>query len=145
MEALATPRHARTRALMRGRGLISTLLWELSMGLPPRPDSGRNGARRPSAPRPTPGGRRCSGGLKQSTFCMVHRKPMITMGSPYFVWINTNGIISSWYLLGAGCVAPPKVLGRRKHLLQQQSIGGHLEAMGVPPAPGGPPCAHTSF
>jgi hypothetical protein len=31
---------------------------------------------------------------------------MITMGSPYFVWINANGIISSWHLLGAGCVAP---------------------------------------
>jgi hypothetical protein len=31
---------------------------------------------------------------------------MITMGSPYFVWINTNEIISSWYLLGAVCVAP---------------------------------------
>jgi hypothetical protein len=32
---------------------------------------------------------------------------MITMGSPYFVWINANEIISSWYLLGAVCVAPP--------------------------------------
>jgi hypothetical protein len=32
---------------------------------------------------------------------------MITMGSPYFVWINANEIISSWYLLGAGCVTPP--------------------------------------
>ena len=32
---------------------------------------------------------------------------MITMGSPYFVWINTNEIISSWYLLGAVCVALP--------------------------------------
>jgi hypothetical protein len=31
---------------------------------------------------------------------------MITMGSPYFVWINTNEIISSRYLLGAVCVAP---------------------------------------
>jgi hypothetical protein len=47
------------------------------------------------------------GGLKQSTFCMVHRKTMITMGSPAFVWINTNEIISSWHLLGAGCVSPP--------------------------------------
>jgi hypothetical protein len=25
----------------------------------------------------------------QTTFCMVRRKYMITMGSPYFVWINT--------------------------------------------------------
>jgi hypothetical protein len=33
---------------------------------------------------------------------------MITMGSPYFVWINTNGIISSWYLLDAVCVTPPR-------------------------------------
>jgi hypothetical protein len=32
---------------------------------------------------------------------------MITMGSPYFVWINANEIISSWYLLGAVCAAPP--------------------------------------
>jgi hypothetical protein len=38
---------------------------------------------------------------------MVHRKTMITMGSPDFVWINTNEIISSWYLLGAVCVAAP--------------------------------------
>jgi hypothetical protein len=50
----------------------------------------------------------CStGGVKQSTFCMAHRKTMITMGSPYFVWINTNEIISSWYSLGAVCVNPP--------------------------------------
>jgi hypothetical protein len=46
------------------------------------------------------------GGLKQSTFCMARRKTMITMGSPYFVWINTNDIISSRYLLGAVCVPP---------------------------------------
>ena len=32
---------------------------------------------------------------------------MITMGSPYFVWINANEIISLWYLLGAVCVTPP--------------------------------------
>ena len=32
-------------------------------------------------------------GLKQSTFCMAHRKTMFTMGSPYFVWINANEII----------------------------------------------------
>ena len=32
---------------------------------------------------------------------------MITMGSPYFVWINNNDIISSWYLLDAVCVTPP--------------------------------------
>jgi hypothetical protein len=49
----------------------------------------------------------CAGGVKQSTFCMARRKTMINMGSPYFVWINANGIISSWYLLGAVCVAPP--------------------------------------
>jgi hypothetical protein len=29
------------------------------------------------------------------------------MGSPYFVWINANEIISAWYLLGAVCVTPP--------------------------------------
>jgi hypothetical protein len=34
------------------------------------------------------------------------------MGSPYFVWISTNEIISSWYLLGAVCVAPPPRLKR---------------------------------
>jgi hypothetical protein len=32
---------------------------------------------------------------------------MITMSSPYFVWINTNEKISSWCLLGAVCVTPP--------------------------------------
>jgi hypothetical protein len=32
---------------------------------------------------------------------------MITMGSPYCVWINTNEIISSCYLLDAVCVTPP--------------------------------------
>ena len=32
---------------------------------------------------------------------------MITMGSPYFVWINTNEIILSWCLLDAVCVTPP--------------------------------------
>jgi hypothetical protein len=47
------------------------------------------------------------GGLKQRTFCMARRKTMITMGSPYFVWINANEIISSWYLLDAVCVPPP--------------------------------------
>jgi hypothetical protein len=38
---------------------------------------------------------------------MAHRKTMITMGSPYFVWINTNEILSLWYLLGVACVGPP--------------------------------------
>jgi hypothetical protein len=52
-------------------------------------------------------GPRGQGGVKQSTFCMARRKSMITMGSPDFVWINTNGIISSWYLLDVVCVAPP--------------------------------------
>jgi hypothetical protein len=51
------------------------------------------------------------GGLKQSTFCMVRRKTMITMGSPYFVLINANETISSWYLLGAVCVAPHVMIG----------------------------------
>jgi hypothetical protein len=46
-------------------------------------------------------------GAQTSTFCMAHRKTMITMGSPYVVWINTNRIVSSWYLRGAGCVTPP--------------------------------------
>jgi hypothetical protein len=36
--------------------------------------------RHPIPPHPTP-----PRGVKQSTFCMVHRKTMITMGSPYFV------------------------------------------------------------
>jgi hypothetical protein len=34
------------------------------------------------------------GGVKQTTFCMVHRKTMITMGSPYSVWIHADEIIS---------------------------------------------------
>jgi hypothetical protein len=46
-------------------------------------------------------------GVKQSAFCMARRNTMITMGYPDFVWINANEIISSWYLLGAVCVAPP--------------------------------------
>ena len=60
------------------------------------------------------------GGVTQSTFCMVHRKTMIAMGSPYFVWLNTNEIISSGYLLDAVCVTPP---------------GGVVA--GEPPPPGG--------
>jgi hypothetical protein len=48
------------------------------------------------------------GGVKQSTFCMARRKTMITMGSPDLVWINANEIISSWYLLDAVCVTPPR-------------------------------------
>jgi hypothetical protein len=55
-----------------------------------------------------------SGGVKQSTFCIARRKTMITMGSPDFVWINANEIISSWYLRGAACVSPPY----RDHLQQ---------------------------
>jgi hypothetical protein len=51
------------------------------------------------------------GALKQSAFCMARRKTMITMGSPYFVWKNANEIISSWFLFGAGCVAPPAAPG----------------------------------
>jgi hypothetical protein len=38
---------------------------------------------------------------------MARRKTMIAMGSPYFVWINANEIISSWYLRGAVCVTSP--------------------------------------
>jgi hypothetical protein len=50
----------------------------------------------------------CCGPSAQTKYCcMAHRKTMITMGSPDFVWINANEIISSWYLLGAVCVAPP--------------------------------------
>jgi hypothetical protein len=60
---------------------------------------------------------RAARGVKQSVFCMAHRKTMITMGSPYVVWINANEIISSWYLLGAVCVNPPPPGGgrRRRH------------------------------
>jgi hypothetical protein len=56
------------------------------------------------------------GGVKQSTCCMARRKPMITMGSPYFVRINANEIIPSWYLLGAVCVwpRPPLKMPSRK-------------------------------
>jgi hypothetical protein len=56
------------------------------------------------------------GGAKQSTFCMARRKTMITIGSPYFVWINTNEIISSfepWYLLGAVCDPPTRCSSAR--------------------------------
>jgi hypothetical protein len=53
---------------------------------------------------------------------MARRKTMITMGSPYFVWINTNEIISSWYLLGAVCVAP--LPGLRGEALRQRLLAG---------------------
>jgi hypothetical protein len=43
---------------------------------------------------------------------MARRKTMITMGSPYFAWINANEIISPWYLLGAVCVTPPENTSR---------------------------------
>ena len=46
-------------------------------------------------------------GVQTKYFLHGAPKTMITMGSPYFVWINTNEIISSWYLLGAVCVPPP--------------------------------------
>jgi hypothetical protein len=87
------------------------------------------------------------GGLQQSTFCMVRRKSMITMGSPYFVWINANEIISSWYLLGAVCVTPPHLRGELDlvELLYARTWGGirtqqvlwhpyarlHLESFGI--------------
>jgi hypothetical protein len=69
-------------------------------------------------------------GVKQSTFCMARRKSMITMGSPYFVWINTNEMISSWYLLGAVCVAPPGYAWRRRSasLAAAASSSSHLLA-----------------
>jgi hypothetical protein len=51
--------------------------------------------------------RRRKGGSNKVFFCMARRKTMITMGSPYFVWINANKLIPSWYLLGAVCVPPP--------------------------------------
>jgi hypothetical protein len=63
------------------------------------------------------------GGLKQSTFCMARRKTMITMGSPDFVWINTNEIISSWYLLGAVCVTPQVRAHREQHRTLGQEPG----------------------
>jgi hypothetical protein len=46
-------------------------------------------------------------GVQTKYFLHGAPKTMITMGSPYCVWINTNELISSWYLLGAVCVAPP--------------------------------------
>jgi hypothetical protein len=48
------------------------------------------------------------GGATQSTFCIAHRETMVTIDPPDFVWINTNEIISSWYLLDAVCVVPPR-------------------------------------
>jgi hypothetical protein len=71
------------------------------------------------------------GGVKQSTFCMARQKIMITMGSPYFVLINANEMISSWYLLGAGCVTPPPPTAdqvRLKRALQKLKT---LNALGV--------------
>jgi hypothetical protein len=46
---------------------------------------------------------------------------MITMGSPYFVWINTNEIISSWYLLDAVCVTPSRTSRAQVARLRSQS------------------------
>jgi hypothetical protein len=60
------------------------------------------------------GGRRRRGGGQTSYFLYGAPKTMITMGSPDFVWINANEIISSWYSLGAVCVAPPGA-GRGRH------------------------------
>jgi hypothetical protein len=79
-----------------------------SRKLPPEPEP--EASTRPSDPQPrepAPNQGASQGGFSQSAFCMARRKTMITMGSPYFVWINANEIISSWYLLGAACVAPP--------------------------------------
>jgi hypothetical protein len=39
---------------------------------------------------------------------------MITMGSPYFVLINANEIIPSWYLLGAVLCGPPRQVTERR-------------------------------
>jgi hypothetical protein len=64
------------------------------------------------APRPRSAGARAAGGVKQSTFCMARRKTMITMGSPYFVWKNTNEIILLRFLRDSVCVAPPRAARR---------------------------------
>jgi hypothetical protein len=62
-----------------------------------------------------------AGGLRQSACCMARRKTLITMGAPYFVWTNANEIISSWYVLGAGCVAPPPPANPQAHAA---AVGG---------------------
>jgi hypothetical protein len=56
---------------------------------------------------------------------------MITMGSPYFVWINTNEMISSWYLLGAVCVTPPTDLVRQQRLDEGPEPAGPAESTSV--------------
>ena len=50
---------------------------------------------------------------------------MITMGSPYFVWKNTNEIILSWYLLDAVCVTPPGRVEKqaREYLSMRKDTG----------------------
>jgi hypothetical protein len=58
---------------------------------------------------------------------------MITMGSPYFVWINAYEIISSWYLLGAGCVTPPPPT-RTVRLVLDRDGTGHGVLVQRPPA-----------
>jgi hypothetical protein len=88
--------------------------------LPRRAGSGRPASsppRTPAPPGPThqDGGARPAearaappeGGSNKVLFVWRAEKTMITMDSPDFVWINTNEIVSSWYLLGAVCVAPP--------------------------------------
>jgi hypothetical protein len=50
----------------------------------------------PLAPRNSRGG--------QTKYFLYGAPKNHTLGSPYFVWINTNAIISSWYLLDAVCV-----------------------------------------
>jgi hypothetical protein len=94
---------------------------------PPRPPSPPPRRRR-AARRRRPAGRSAPpprGGLKQSTFCMARRKTMITMGSPYFVWINANEIISSWYLLCAVCVTAPPPRAAEHELASARAGGGH--------------------
>jgi hypothetical protein len=79
---------------------------------------------------------------------------MITMGSPDFVWINANAIISSWYLLGAVCVAPP-TRGYTRSLVEDEpcrpppgaaahSSSSQLQSGRPPRTCGARPAAHTA-
>jgi hypothetical protein len=50
------------------------------------------------------------------------------MGSPDFVWINNNEIVSSWYLLRAVCVTPPgQVLAAMAALDEEENRMGGLD------------------
>jgi hypothetical protein len=64
------------------------------------------------------------------------------MGSPYFVWINTNEIISSWYLLGAVCDPPAQEHKDAQHVWPEVvdvlvKHGASLEVMGAGGGRGG--------